>query len=88
MYILFFGSPLATIRLQRREILKLLGENPSLKPYLEEALQESDQNGRDLASGETNLPLSTFPNQCLYAFEEILSDRFYPGQPATDDLMG
>ncbi|WP_223278443.1 DUF29 family protein [Nostoc sp. 'Peltigera membranacea cyanobiont' 232] len=76
------------MRLQRREILKLLGENPSLKHYLEEALQESDQNGRDLASGETNLPLSTFPNQCLYAFEEILSDRFYPGQPATDDLMG
>lgn len=66
----------------------MLGENPSLKPYLEEALQESYQNGRDLASGETNLPLSTFPNQCLYAFEEILSDRFYPGQPATDDLMG
>ncbi|MEH2119981.1 DUF29 domain-containing protein [Nostoc sp.] len=80
-------SWLATIRVQRREILKLMNENHSLKPYLEEALQESYENGRDLASGETNLPLSTFPKQCLYPFEEILSDRFYPGEPATNDLM-
>ncbi|MEH2051518.1 DUF29 domain-containing protein [Nostoc sp.] len=80
-------SWLATIRVQRREILNLLSENPSLKPYIEEALQESYENGRDLASGETNLPLSSFPNQCLYLFEEILSDRFYPGESTTDDLM-
>ena len=34
------GEPegLATIRVQRREILKLMSENPNLKPYLEEAL--------------------------------------------------
>ncbi|MFN6463770.1 MAG: DUF29 domain-containing protein [Nostoc sp. DedVER02] len=81
-------SWLATIRVQRREIIKLLSENSSLKPYLEEVIQESYQNGRDLASGETDLPLSTFPNECLYHFEEIMSDRFYPGQPAADDLMG
>ncbi|MBD2532609.1 DUF29 domain-containing protein [Nostoc flagelliforme FACHB-838] len=80
-------SWLATIRVQRREIIKSLSENPNLKPYLEEALQESYENGRDLASGETNLPLSTFPQQFLYPFEEILSDRFYPGGSATDDLM-
>ncbi|MEH1854144.1 MAG: DUF29 domain-containing protein [Nostoc sp.] len=80
-------SWLATIRVQRREIIKLLNENPSLKSYLEEALQESYENCRDLASGETNLPLSTFPLQCLYLFEEILSDRFYPGESTTDDLM-
>ncbi|MEA5626799.1 hypothetical protein [Nostoc sp. UHCC 0251] len=23
----------------------------------------------------------------IYTFEEILSDRFYPGEPATGDLM-
>ncbi len=80
-------SWLATIRVQRRETLTLLSENPSLKPDVEEALQNGYTNGRDLASGETNLPLSTFPNECLYTLEEILSDRFYPGKPATDDLM-
>ena len=80
-------SCLATIRVQRREIFKLLNDNPSLKPYLEQALQDAYENGRDLASGETNLPFSTFPQQCPYLGKEILSDRFYPGEPATDEVM-
>ena len=80
-------SWLATIRVQRRETLKLLSENSSLKLYLEEALQEAYENSRDLASGETNLPLSNFPKQYSYGLEEILSDRFYPGEPAVGDMM-
>lgn len=80
-------SWLATIRVQRRESLKLLKDNPSLKPYLDEALQEAYENGRDLASGETNLPFSTFPHKCPYTLEEILSEVFYPGEPATDEMM-
>ncbi|MBW4558907.1 MAG: DUF29 domain-containing protein [Trichormus sp. ATA11-4-KO1] len=80
-------SWLSTIRVQRREIIKLLSENPSLKPYIEEALPEAYENARDLASGETNLPFSTFPQQALYSLTEIQSDRFYPGEPVTDDLM-
>ncbi len=80
-------SWLATIRVQRRETLKLLSDNPSLKPCLEEALQEAYQNSRDLALGETNLSLSTFPKEYSYTLEEILSDRFYPGEPAADDVM-
>lgn len=80
-------SWMVTIRVQRRETLILLRENPSLKPYLEEALHDAYTNGRDLASGETNLPLSTFPKECSYTLEEILSEIFYPGEPTTDDLM-
>ncbi|GAX34588.1 DUF29 domain-containing protein [Nodularia sp. NIES-3585] len=81
-------SWLATIRVERREILKLLSEHSRLKPYLEEALPQAYENARDLASGETNLPLSTFPQQCLYTLAEIMSDRFYPSSEATnDDLM-
>jgi hypothetical protein len=80
-------SWLATIRVQRRETLKLLSENPSLKSYLEEALPEAYQNSRDLASGETNLPFSAFPQQCLYSLENILSDRFYPGEAVTDEMI-
>ena len=80
-------SWLATMRVQRRETLKLLSENPSLRPHLEEALQVAYENGRDLASGETNLPILTFPKQYSYPLEEILSDRFYPGEPAASDMM-
>ena len=80
------GSWLSTIRVQRREILKLLSDNLSLKPYIEQALHEAYENGRDLASGETNLPRSTFPAECSYILEQILSDRFYPGA-ATDEAI-
>lgn len=80
-------SWLATIRIQRREVLKLLTENPSLQSYLETTLKEAYENAKDLALGETNLSFSTFPQQCSYELTEILSDRFYPGEPAADDLM-
>ncbi len=65
----------------------MLKENPSLKPYLQEALQTAYSRGMALASGETNLPRKTFPENCPYLLEEILSDRFYPGEPTTDNLM-
>lgn len=80
-------SWLNTIRIQRIDTSGLLEENPSLKPYLQEGLQKAYIKGVALASGETNLPLKTFPENCPYTLDEILSDRFYPGEPATDELM-
>lgn len=80
-------SWLNTIRIQRIDTLELLEENPSLKPYLQEVLQKAYIKGIALASGETNLPVKTFSQDCPYMLEEIMSDRFYPGEPATDDLM-
>lgn len=76
-----------TIRIQRIDLLELLKENPSLKPYLQEALQAAYIKGLVLASGETNLPRKTFPENCPYGLEDIFSDRFYPGEPETDDMM-
>lgn len=76
-----------TIRVQRIDLLELLKENPSLKPYLQEALQAAYIKGLALASGETNLPRTTFPENCPYGLEDIFSDRFYPGEPETDDVM-
>ena len=80
-------SWLMTIRVQRRDTQELLAENPSLKPYLEEALQKMYESGRDLAAGETNLSIKTFPENCPYTLEEIFRDGFYPGEPATDDML-
>lgn len=80
-------SWLMTIRVQRRDTQELLDENPSLKPYLQEALQKIYDSGRDLAVGETNLPLKTFPENCPYTLEEIFRDSFYPGEPVMDDVM-
>ena len=76
-------SWLATIRVQRRDILRLLKDNHSLKPYLPEIYPETYENGRDLAA-ETNLPFKSFPKNCPYLIDEVLSDRFYPGEPSLD----
>ncbi|NJN86464.1 MAG: DUF29 domain-containing protein [Leptolyngbyaceae cyanobacterium SL_7_1] len=72
----------ATIRIQRRDITRLLKENPSLKPYLDEVLPQAYETAKDLAIGETDLSESTFPAHCPYRLLEILSDRFYPGEPS------
>lgn len=66
-------SWLATIRVQRRDLLRLLKENPSLKPYLTTAFQDSYANATDLAMGDTDLPGETFPSQCTYSLEAVLA---------------
>jgi hypothetical protein len=75
-------SWLATLRIQRLDIDDLLEDNPSLKPYLEEALHRAYLKGIELAVGETTLPHHTFPAECPYSLEEILDSRFYPGEPS------
>lgn len=75
-------SWLATIRVQRRDILQLLKDNPSLQSYLEEAITIAYENSQDLAMAKTNLPLSTFPSTCPYQLLQALDVSFYPGEPS------
>ncbi|MBD2184672.1 DUF29 domain-containing protein [Aerosakkonema funiforme] len=70
-----------TLREQRREIHYLLNENPSLKPYLPEALKKAYQAGIDLAARETSLSDKDFPAECLYSIEQVLDATFFPGEP-------
>ncbi len=69
-------SWLSTIREQRRQILRLLKQSPSLKPYLPEAIEEAYESGLDLAVGETLLDYKVFPEKCSYTLEQILSTEF------------
>ncbi len=71
-----------TLREQRREIGDLLAENPSLKPYLPEALQKGYQSGIDLAVRETSLSYKDFPTECPYTLEQVLETTFFPGEPS------
>ena len=73
-------SWLSTIRIQRLDTSELLEENPSLKPYLEEAIEKAYLKGVELAIKETDLPRTTFPANCPYNLEEILDSKFYPGE--------
>jgi hypothetical protein len=78
-------SWLATIREQRRRIVDLLEESPSLKPYLPEVLEKAYQDGVDLAVRETSLNYKDFPQECLYSLEQVLDSSFFPGQKLESD---
>jgi hypothetical protein len=66
----------ATIREQRREILRFIQENPSLKPYLEEAIAYAYESGLDLVVHETPLDYPDLPENCTYIPEQIFDPNF------------
>jgi hypothetical protein len=71
-----FKSWLSTIREQRRKIIKLLSENPSLKPCLNEACEEAHEAGIDLVIRETTLGCEDLPQSSLYTVEQLLDNTF------------
>ena len=75
----------ATIREQRRRILRLLERNPSLQPYLSEALENAYQDALDLAVRETSVSYKTFPQKRSYSLEQVLDFSFLPGQQFDSD---
>ncbi len=67
----------ATIREQRDEIIDILESNPSLKPYLEEAIAKGFRQGINLVIRETPLDDQDLPIDCPYTVQQIL-DRSFP----------
>ena len=64
----------ATIREQRREIQRHLEENPSLKPYLAEAIEIGYEGGLDLLDRETSVDLKQVPQACPFSQVEIFDE--------------
>ena len=69
----------ATIREQRRSLEKLIRKNPSLKPYLTEAIEDGYQSGLDLVVRETSLDYPDLPEDCTYTIEQIFNSDFPNG---------
>jgi len=68
-----------TLREQRTQIAKLLKDSPSLKKYLyEEGMVEAYPDALEMASDETGLSVSAFPERCPYSIEQLLDKIFYP----------
>lgn len=63
---------------QRSEIKDLIAENPSLKPYQQEAVITAYPKAVGLATQETGLNVNVFPSTCPYTMKEILDDQFFP----------
>jgi hypothetical protein len=60
-----------TIKEQRERILDHLAENPSLKPYLPEAITKAYKDGLNLVGRETPLDPKRLPQTCLFSEAEI-----------------
>jgi hypothetical protein len=68
-----------TIRRERLNIQTYLDDTPSLQRiFTPEWLEKTYQTARKEAAIETDLPLSQFPTQCGYTWEQVLDDSFFP----------
>jgi hypothetical protein len=61
-----------TIREQRDRIQEHLEDNPSLKPYLPEAIERGYRDGLNLVGRETPLDPRELPESCPFSNYEIL----------------
>ena len=68
-----------TIRVQREEVREILQENPSLKPYLEEAIMKAYDAGLELVLKETPLEEKDLPAECPFTAMQILDAAFPVG---------
>ncbi len=64
----------ATIRTQQIRLNRLLRDNPSLKPHLEQELPQMFELAVLMAVRQTNLPRCEFPAGCPYSVDQLLSD--------------
>jgi hypothetical protein len=70
----------ATIRIQRRDLARHMLDNPSLKAKVAEAIKDAYGNAVIGAGAETGLSEATFPAECHWSFDQIMTDDFWPGE--------
>jgi Domain of unknown function DUF29 len=70
----------ASIVQNRDAIATLIEESPSLRPHPGRVLERAYRPARLAASGETGLPLATFPAECPFSIDQVLDLDFWPGQ--------
>jgi hypothetical protein len=58
----------------RHQIERLVKDSPSLKPKVAAFIADEYPQARKIAALETGLPLSTFPDVCLFTVEQITGD--------------
>ena len=68
----------STIKEQRRRVLNLLADSPSLKHEIEKQLNKIYESAITISADETLIDESDFPKHCPYTATQILDDNFYP----------
>jgi len=72
------GSWRGSIQEQRLQPNGLLEDSPSLHQQFIESLEKAYPQAVKLASKETELPTTKFPNECPYELAQLLEDDFLP----------
>jgi hypothetical protein len=67
-----------SIKAQRIRLASHLGDNPSLKAYLDAAIARAYQLAVIEAEKQTGLPAATFPERCPFSFAEMADEQFWP----------
>jgi len=67
-----------TIRVQRKDLAKLLKNSPSLRRFMEQETVDAYTDAVDLASFETGIPESTFPDQNPFPIDDLLNKDYWP----------
>ena len=67
-----------TIRVQRKDLGKLLKDNPSLRRYLATEALDAYADAVELASFETGIPEADFPAANPYGLDALLDKDFWP----------
>ena len=73
-----WGSWEGTIRVQRKDLHKLLKDSPSLKRFVEPEAIEAYVDAVELVSNETKIPGARFPAECPFTIENLLDKDFWP----------
>lgn len=68
----------STILEQRRQMLLILQDSPSLKNYLTSIFADCYATARKDAARETELPIVTFPESCPFTQENTLDEDWLP----------
>jgi hypothetical protein len=67
-----------TVQEQRLAAADVLEDNPSLRPQLVDMLSQAYKASRLAAARETGLAEETFPAECPFQIDQIMSEDFWP----------
>ncbi len=67
-----------TVREQRRRIVRIMSQNPGLRPELGAVVLDAYGDALLIAERETGLLEATFPPACPWPFEQIIDPDFWP----------
>jgi len=68
----------SSIHVQRRDLGRLLKDNPSLRPTIGDVVKDVYSEAAEEAVEEMGLLRSPFPSACPYLVEQIFDSEFWP----------